>query len=318
MALLTAESVLSAAARIAPYIRPTRLIPSRRLSEIAGVEVRLKLENEQRTGSFKVRGASNVIACLSREEREQGVVASSAGNHGLGVAAAASDFGVAATIFIPSTAPRVKRDGIIALGATVIDDEPHYDAAMAAARALAARQGCRFINPCMGDDLLAGQGTVALEVLREWPGVRAFVVGVGGGGLLGGCASFLREKASQVEIVGAQSVNTAAMAKSLAADRLVEIENLPTIADGLAGQIDADGLEIGRQGLDRIFTVSEADIGRAMLWLQDEHSLRVEGAGAAGVAAILSGAYRPTGATAVVVSGGNVDDDRLERLRNAG
>src|SRR4051812_19452954 len=107
MALLPAESVLAAATRIAPYIRPTRLIHSPRLSEIAGVEVRLKLENEQRTGSFKVRGATNVIASLSQEEREQGVVASSAGNHGLGVAAAASDFGVAATIFIPSTAPRV-------------------------------------------------------------------------------------------------------------------------------------------------------------------------------------------------------------------
>jgi threonine dehydratase len=315
MSLLPAESVLKAAARIEPFVKRTRMIRSQGLSKVAGTEVRLKLENEQRTGSFKLRGALNVMASLSAEERRRGVVASSAGNHGLGVAYAAKEFGVQATIYIPRTAPRVKRDGILALGATVIDSEPDYDAAMTAAIAFARAQGRRFINPCVGHDLLAGQGTVALEVLAEAPGVRTFVVSVGGGGLLGGCASLLRAHAPSVHIAGAQSERTAAMSKSVAAGSLVEIESLPTIADGLAGQIDAEGLEIGQAGLDEIVTVSEDAIGHAMLWLLDQHGLRVEGAGAAGVAAILSGRLRPAGETVVVVSGGNVDDDRLATLR---
>lgn len=293
------------------------MIRSEGLSKIAGVDVRLKLENEQRTGSFKLRGAINVIANLTPEERERGVVASSAGNHGLGVAFAAKEFGVQATIFIPRTAPRVKRDGIVALGATVIDDEPDYDAAMKAAIAFAGTHRRRFINPCVGADLLAGQGTVALEVLAETPSVRTFVVSVGGGGLLGGCASLLRDHSPSVRIIGAQSENTAAMAKSVAAGRLVEIESLPTLADGLAGQIDAEGLEIGQAGLDGIVTVTEADIGRAMLWLLDQHGMKVEGAGAAGVAGILTGKLKPVGETVVVVSGGNVDDDRLAELRKS-
>lgn len=294
------------------------MIRSDGLSKVAGADVRLKLENEQRTGSFKLRGATNVIASLTDDERRRGVVASSAGNHGLGVANAAKEFGVRATVFIPRTAPRVKRDGIVALGATVVDDQPHYDAAMQAAMAFANEHGCRFINPCAGDDLLAGQGTVALEVLAEAPGMRTFVVSVGGGGLLGGCASLLREHAPSVAIAGAQSENTAAMARSLAANQVIEIANQPTIAEGLAGQIDEYGLAIGRDGLDAMVTVSEADIGRAMLWLLDQHGLRVEGAGAAGVAAILSGKLRPDGQTVVVISGGNVDDERLDGLRAVG
>src|SRR5687768_8587759 len=209
MYLPTADSVIRAAARIAPFIERTRLIPSDELSRIAGVPVLLKLENEQRTGSFKLRGATNVIAGLVETDRRRGVVASSAGNHGLGVAYAAREFGVPATVFIPATAPRVKREGIAALGATVIHNEPHYDAAMAAALRFSADRGACFINPCLGEELLAGQGTVALEVLADVPDLRTFVMSVGGGGLLGGCAALLRAHASGVRIVGAQSVNTA-------------------------------------------------------------------------------------------------------------
>src|SRR6185295_13181460 len=173
------------------FIERTRLMRSDGLSRIAGVDVLLKLENEQRTGSFKLRGALNVLASLSDRDREAGVVASSAGNHGLGVAYAAKQFGVKATVFIPANAPRVKRDGIRALGATVIDDQPHYDAAMVAAMKFAEVTGSRFVHPCLGDALLAGQGTVALEVMREIPDVKTFVVSVGGAGLLGGCGGYL-------------------------------------------------------------------------------------------------------------------------------
>jgi threonine dehydratase len=317
MSLLPAESVLTAAARISGLVRRTRIIRSDRLSRAAGADVRLKLENEQTTGSFKLRGAMNVLAALDAGRRAQGVVASSAGNHGLGVAYAAKHFGARATIFIPSTAPRVKRDGIAALGATVDESQPDYDAAMDAAKKFAAEQGSPYINPCLGDDLLAGQGTVALEVLAECPGVQDFVVSVGGGGLLGGCASLLRNQAPGVRIIGAQSVNTAAMSKSLTANRIEAIENVPTLADGLAGQIDDEAFAIGKAGLDEIATVTEEEIARAILWLLDEHGLTVEGAGAVGVAAILAGKVSLSGETVVVVSGGNIDSGRIEGLRES-
>jgi threonine dehydratase len=315
MTLPSADAVQRAATRIEPYIARTRLVRSEELSRRAGTEVFLKLENEQRTGSFKLRGALNVIGSLGEPDRAKGVVTSSAGNHGLGVAFAAKQFGVEARVFIPATAPRVKRDGIRALGATVNDEQPHYDAAMAVAMEYSRSHGARFIHPCLGDDLLAGQGTVALEVMSEAPDTATLVVPVGGGGLLGGCGGFLRERAPTVRIVGVQSDNTAAMSRSFRAGTVVEIENQPTLADGLAGQIDQPALEIGRAALDDIATVSEDQLGKAMLWLQDTHGLRVEGSAAVGIAAILSGRIAPRGSTVIVVSGGNVDDDRLTRLR---
>src|SRR3954466_571986 len=186
MSLLPPEAVLKAADRISGLVKRTRIIRSEPLSRRAGQDVRLKLKNEQTTGSFKLRGAMNVLASLGDATRARGVVASSAGNHGLGVAYAAKHFEVKATIFIPRTAPQVKRDGIRALGATVDDSQPHYDAAMDSAKAFAADRGSRYINPCLGDDLLAGQGTVALEILAECPGIETIVLSVGGGGLLGG------------------------------------------------------------------------------------------------------------------------------------
>jgi threonine dehydratase len=318
MTLPAADDIERAAARIAPYVERTRLIRSDELSRLAGVDVLLKLENEQRTGSFKLRGALNVIASLSDAERAAGVVASSAGNHGLGVAFAAKQFGVKATIFIPSNAPRVKRDGIRALGATVNAEQPDYDAAMVKARQFEQQTSTRFVHPCLGDDLLAGQGTVALEVMSEAPDIATFVVSVGGAGLLGGCAGYLRERAPKVRIIGAQSENTAAMARSWKANRVVEIRNDPTLADGLAGQVDEAALEIGRAALDDIVTVSETDLGRAMLWLLDHHGIKAEGSGAAGVAAILSGRLQLKSKTAIVITGGNVDDSRIQELRDQG
>jgi len=305
---LQATQVLAAADRIRPLVTRTPLVRSDALSEIAGGDVFLKLENRQLTGSFKIRGALNVLATLPPEARQRGVVASSAGNHGLGVAYAAKHFGVKATIFVPSTAPRVKRDGIAALGATLDTSEPHYDAAMDAAKAFASEHGATFINPCLGEMLLAGQGTVAQEILGELPSLASLVVNVGGGGLLGGCASLVRRVAPQVRIAGAQSENTAAMSRSLEAGHLVEIENVPTIAEGLAGQVDEEALDIGRHALDEIVTVSEDEIARTIEWLEHTHGERVEGAGACGVAAVWLRKLKvlPTPA-AIVLSGGNRD-----------
>jgi threonine dehydratase len=310
---LRAADVIAAGDRIRPLIRRTPLVRSEELSRVAGGDVFLKLESEQITGSFKLRGALNVLATLSLEARQRGVVASSAGNHGLGVAYAAKHFGVAATIFVPSTAPKVKRDGITALGATIDTTQPHYDAAMDAAKAFASEHGATFINPCLGEMLLAGQGTVALDVLGELPDLASLVVNVGGGGLLGGCGSLLRRVAPGVRILGAQSERTAAMSRSIAEGRLVEIENLPTLADGLAGQIDDDAFDIGRNALDEIVTLTEDEIRRAIAWLWTSLRVRSEGAGAVGAGAVLLQKFRSLPLPAVViVSGGNIDDARWQ------
>lgn len=315
---LRATEVLAAADRIRPLIKRTKLLRSAPLSAIAGGDVYLKLENAQTTGSFKLRGALNVIATLTPAQRSAGVVASSAGNHGLGVAYAAKHFGVPATIFVPSTAPQVKRDGIAALGATLDTSQPHYDAAMDAAKAFGKEHGATFINPCLGEMLLAGQGTVALEILGELPDLASLVMNVGGAGLLGGCASLVRAVAPSVRILGAQSVNTAAMAKSLAAGKLIEIENVATLADGLAGQIDDEAFDIGKHGLDGIATLTEDEIADAIAWLSKAHGQRVEGAGACATAAVRLGKFAalPTPA-AVIVSGGNIDAAKFEKIVNA-
>jgi threonine dehydratase len=312
---LRPTDVLAAAERIRPLVKRTPLLLSKPLSDVAGGAVYLKLENQQTTGSFKLRGALNVLATLPPEVRARGVVASSAGNHGLGVAYAAKHFGVPATIFVPSTAPRVKRDGITALGATIDTSQPHYDAAMDAAKAFAKAHGATFINPCLGEMLLAGQGTVALEILEDLPDLATLALNVGGAGLLGGCASIVRAVAPGVRIVAAQSENTAAMSRSLAADRIVEIENVPTLADGLAGQIDAEAFDIGQHGIDDMVTLSEDEIARTIAWLWSEHGQRVEGAGACAAGAVWLGKVSAIATpAAIVVSGGNIDQGRFEDL----
>lgn len=308
MILPTAPEVLAAAHRLRGVIQRTPLAHSSLLSSRAGAEVHLKWENLQATGSFKVRGAFNALSLLSREAREQGVVVSSGGNHGLGVAFAARALGLRARVFVPATAPAMKREGIAALGAEVDESQPHYDAAHAAAVAHGAAHGMTFVSPCAGRTLLAGQGTVGLEILEVLPSVRTLVVPVGGGGLSGGIAVLVRAVAPHVRIVGAQSAVTNAMALSLAAGRRVEIPVRATLAEGLAGQVDDEGLLIGRFALDEVVVVTEEETADAMAWLGHTHDARVEGSGAVGVAAVLSrGGWE--GPVAVVVSGGNVDDD---------
>lgn len=309
--LVPIERVREAAERLQGVVVHTALRHSSALSRAAGVESWLKLENEQHTGSFKLRGAFNALALIPRARRSRGVVASSAGNHGLGVARAAREFGIPATIFVPSSAPAIKREGIVRSGATVDSSCPDYDAAMAAALDHAAATGALFVNPCAGDDLLAGQGTVALEILADLPALAAVVVPVGGGGLAGGMASYLRAAAPNVRILGAQTELTDAMARSLAAGRLVDIGHAATLADGLAGAVDAEGMAIGRAALDEIAVVSEAATADAIAWLAREEGLTVEGSGAVGVAALLAGTLGGiTGPVAVVVSGGNIDPAR--------
>ena len=314
---LKASAVHQAAKRIAPHIKRTRLVRSAELSHLVGGDVYLKLENEQITGSFKLRGALNALSNLSPDKRVQGVVASSAGNHGMGVASAGKTLGIKAKIYVPRNAPKVKKDGIRSLGAELDETQPNYDAAMDAAKAFGRETGREFINPCLGDDLLAGQGTVALEILEELPNLRSLVVNVGGGGLLGGCASLLRRENPEVRIYGAQSENTAAMAKSLRAKHVVPIESVPTLADGLAGLIDEDAYDIGVHALDDIVTLTEDEIAEAIAWFAREHDMRVEGAGACGVGAVMQKKFKPETPCAIVVSGGNIDEERWRQITSS-
>jgi threonine dehydratase len=309
-----ATDVLAAAHRLRGVIERTPLVRSSALSERAGADIYFKCENLQRTGSFKIRGAYNVLATLSDVARRRGVIAS-AGNHGLGLAWSAKQLGIRARVFVPATAPAVKRDGIAALGADVDTTQPDYDAAHRVAEAFALEHEMTFVNPCAGDLLLAGQGTVALEILEELPRATTMIVPVGGGGLIGGVAALVRAVAPTVRLVGAQSVKTNAMAASLAAGRRVDVPVPPTLADGLAGQIDDEGFAIGRESLDEIVTVTEQEIAAAIAWLSHEHDMRVEGSGAVGVAALLHRRVNllasPVG---VVLSGGNIDDMRWRAI----
>ena len=312
---LRAIDVFAAARRIAGAVRRTPLRHSPLLSERAGGDVYLKLEHEQITGSFKLRGAFNALAVMATDERARGVVASSAGNHGLGVAMAAQHFGVPATIFVPAAAPEVKKRGIAALGATIDDESADYDVAMVRAKALAAERGARYINPCLGIPLLAGQGTVGLEIIEERPDTASIVLPVGGGGLLGGVASIVRRVAPSIRIIGAQSVNTAAMARSLDAERVVDIPSVATLADGLAGQIDAEALDIGQHGLDEMVVLTEDEIAEAIAWMARYEQAVVEGSGAVGIAALLHAkTARLETPAVVVVSGGNIDPTVHERV----
>lgn len=309
------SAVRTAAERLRSFLPPSRVVRNDELSAQLGVDVWFKLELENPTGSFKVRGAYNVLAGLSAEERTKGVVASSAGNHGLGVAYASKAFGAPAMLYVPVTAPQVKKDGIRALGATVNDEAADYDVAMVMAKAHAEREGIRFINPCLGLDLLAGQGTVSLELLEQVPDMRTVVVCTGGGGLLGGMGAVLRELAPHVKVIGAQSVETAAMTNSVRAGRVVDTPVTPTLADGLAGQIDEDALHIGQVCADALVLVTEEELGETIAWLYRSTGMAVEGAGAVTVAALRHGHIAtPDGPLVALVSGRNIDPTRLETL----
>lgn len=313
--LPSAKEIREAHARIAAQVLRTPLRRDPELSAQLGGEVLLKLECLQHGGSFKLRGALNAVLTLSAAEREAGIVASSAGNHGIGIAMAAQRLGVRATIFVPSSAPGVKREKIASLGVTVDASQPSYDAAEDAAKAFAARTGATFVSPCTGRSLLAGAGTVALEIVEERPDIATLVICVGGGGLVGGMGGFVRDAAPQLRVLGAQSIKTNAMALALAAGHAIDIPDEPTLCDGLAGRVDDEMFQQGKAALDAIATVAETDVADAIRYLHRAHGLTVEGSGAVGVAALRSGALRPTAFPAVVtVSGANIERARWDAL----
>jgi threonine dehydratase len=295
-------------------VRPTPLESSRWLSERVGGPVFLKCENLQRAGSFKIRGAYVRIARLTPEERAAGVVAASAGNHAQGVALAASLLGIKATVFMPEGAPIVKEKATRGYGADVRFVGHSVDEALEAAHDFAVQTHAVLIHPFDHADIVAGQGTVGLEIVEQCPDVRTVVTGTGGGGLLAGVAVAVKGRKPDARVVGVQAEGAAAYPPSLAAGKPISLDSMATMADGIAvGRPGDVPLEIVQKHCG-VVTVSEESLSRALLMLMERAKLVVEPAGAAGVAAICDDPTQFQPPVVAILSGGNVDPLLLLRV----
>ena len=288
---------------------------SRWLSELAGGQVLIKAENLQRTGSFKIRGAYLRMSRLSDDEKAHGVVAASAGNHAQGVALAAQMLGIHATVFMPEGAPIPKEKATRGYGADVRFHGHSVDEALVAAKAFSAETGAVLIHPFDHVDIVAGQGTVGLEILEQCPEVRTIVVGIGGGGVCAGIAVAVKALRPDVRVIGVQAAGAAAYPPSLAAGQPVRLESFSTIADGIAvgcpGEVPFAHI---CEYVDDVVTVTDEDISRALLVLMERCKQVVEPAGAAGVAAMLAGVVDVEAPAVAVLSGGNIDPLLMLRL----
>jgi threonine dehydratase len=315
----TIERIRDAARVLAPLAARTPMEHSRYIASVVGSPVHLKCENLQRTGSYKIRGASYRLSRLSAEERARGVVAASAGNHAQGVAFAARQLGIAATIFMPMGVALPKLEATRDYGANVELVGNVVDESLAAAKRYAEETGAVFIPPFDHPDVIAGQGTVGLEILEDVPDVQTVVVPIGGGGLVSGIASAIKQLAPHVRIIGVQAENAAAYPPSLAAGEVRTVRTTPTIADGIAvGTPGRLTFEIVRDLVDEVVTVSDDETASALLVLLERAKLVVEPAGAVGIAALLSGRITDPGRTVAVLSGGNIDPLMMERVISRG
>jgi len=315
----TLEDFTQAKVNLVGISKVTPLLSSSYLSEITGNEVFLKAENMQRTGAYKVRGGYNVLSKLSATERKKGVVAASAGNHAQGVALASSKLGIKATIFMPIGASLPKVQATRGYGAEVVLVGETFAECLKAAQEFAIKKGAMFIPPFDHIDVVIGQGTVGLEIIEQLPDVDNIVVALGGGGLAAGVAAYVKlynqANKKKIKVFGVQSEHAAAFPPSLRAGKPVEIQTTPTIADGIAvskpGKVP---FELLKKNIDKVVTVSENEIAKAILVLLERSKQVVEPAGAVGVAAILAGKLKLKGKTVVILSGGNMDPLLLQRV----
>jgi len=319
----TLADIEAARETIAGVARVTPMETSQFLAELLGSPVHLKCENLQRTGAYKVRGAYNRLSALTPEQRAKGVVAASAGNHAQGVALAARELGIPATIFTPVGVALPKLQATRHYGAEVVLRGHSVEEALSAAKDFGARTGAVFIPPFDHPDVIAGQGTLGLEIVDQVPDVETVVVPIGGGGVIAGIAIAVKGLAERlgrtIRVIGVQAANAASYPDSLDAGEPVTIQTTPTIADGIAvarpGELN---FPIIRDLVDEIVTVSDDDVARALLVLLERAKLVVEAAGAVGVAAIMAGAVKDTGRTVVLLSGGNIDPLMMERVITRG
>jgi threonine dehydratase len=316
---LSRAAVIEAAARIAPHVRRTPTERSPALSQLAGREVYLKLENLQRTGAFKIRGALNALTRLDAAKRAAGVVTASAGNHGQGVAFAAQLVGAPVTIVLPQGVPLAKLTAIQRSGAETVLADGGYDEAHAVALEIARERGRTYVHAFDDDDVIAGQGTVALEMLEDADELDTLVVPVGGGGLIAGIALAASERKPRLRIIGVQSASASAFAESFRAGSVTE-RAAATIADGIAVRRPAERtLAIVRKYVDDVITVSDEAIARAIVVLLERTKMLAEGAGAAGIAAVLEANGHVGGQkVGIVVSGGNIDPNLLGKALQQG
>jgi threonine dehydratase len=292
------------------------LIANSSLSKLIGAPLYLKLESWQRTGSFKPRGALNKIAALSQAERGRGLVTASAGNHAQALAWAAAAEGLLCTVVMPETAPAAKLEATRGYGGAVVL-EPSTLTVFSRAQALAAEHGYTFVPPFDDPAIVAGQGTVGLEILDDLPNVGTVVVPIGGGGLIGGIALAIKSRRPKVRIVGVEPEGAAAMWRSRQAGRPERLAQIQTIADGLSAPFAGEvPFALVQQYVDDLVLVGDADIRAAMILILERAKLLAEPAGAAAAAALLSGAVqaRPDAPVVAIVSGGNIDSARLAGL----
>ncbi len=319
--MIKLEDIKKAASVIDGVIERTPFTYAPRLSPEAGCEVYVKKENLQVTGAFKIRGAYNKIASLSESEKSSGVIAASAGNHAQGVAMAAQMFGVRAVIVMPDATPLTKIDGVTHYGAEVILRGSNYDEAYAYACEYGLEHSMVFVHPFSDYEVMAGQGTVALEMFEDESDLDIVVVPVGGGGLISGVASAIRAISPRTKIIGVGASGAPAMAESFAAKKPIDSLSVRTIADGIAVR-DTSPITLGHilECVDEFVCVDDEEIANAILFLLEKQKLVVEGAGAAGVAALLHHKISDVSGkkVGVVVSGGNMDVTLLSTIIEKG
>jgi len=319
--VITLADVEAARERIRGAIYESPCVESIPLSELTGAHIWCKLDYLQRTGSFKERGARNALLQLPAQARARGVIAASAGNHAQGVAYHGALLGIPVTVVMPTFAPLIKVSNCRRLGATVVLHGADIGEARAQAETIAAREGLTFIHPFDNEHVIAGQGTMGLEILEQTPQVQAIVVPVGGGGLLSGIGTVVRAKRPDVELIGVEPVHAACLTAALAAGAPVTVALAPTLADGLSVPLlGTYPFEILQRVVDEVVTVDEAAIALAVLRLIELEKSVVEGAGAAPLAAFLAGKLtRLAGRTVVLaLCGGNIDLTMLDRVIEVG
>lgn len=313
---VTLEDVQQARNTIAPLALQTPMLPALSLGRLAGCDLLLKAENLQRAGSFKVRGAANRIAALSPEQKERGVITASAGNHAQGVALAASNLGIPCTVVMPVGASLPKVEATRGYGATVLLEGDDFDQAQEHARRVMQEKSLTFIPAFDDPAIIAGQGTVGLEMLEQAEELNTIVVPVGGGGLISGIALAAKESAPRIRVIGVQAAAATAVVDSYKASRRLSVKQAATVADGIAVGVPGElTVPLVLRYVDDMVVVEEEEITQAMMLLLERSKLLVEGAGAVGLAAVLSDKIPVAGKrVGVVLSGGNVDSHLIARV----
>ena len=317
MVTLTRKDFEDARARIAQHIKRTPLLTSRQLSELTGYDIRLKAEMFQRVGSYKIRGPLNKFAQMPEEQKRRGVVCSSAGNHAQGVALAAKIHGIRAVVCMAENATPAKIAATKGYGAEVVLHGMIWDEANEKAKELVRDEGLTYVHPFDDEQLIAGQGTLGLEIVQDWPEVEAVVVPIGGGGLISGVSMAVKSHNPKVRIIGVESSDGPAMKMSVEAGKLETID-CRTIIDGLrVRRVGEINLSVVQRFVDEIVALPDRDIFDTVIWVMERCKLVAEGAAAAPVAALLHGLIKlPAGSrVAVVLSGGNLNLDQLRGLK---